>query len=169
MLVYAPTVVGSYRLVERVAAGGMGLVFRAEHLRLGRTAAVKLVPLHRAGPDELRRFEREADSVAQLEHPNILALWDYGEQDGVPYLVMPYIRGGTLKELLERGPVPRGTALPYLRQPADALDYAHEQGIVHRDVKPANVLLDEPRARSTSPTSGSPRCSTRRAADAGPA
>ena len=137
-------ILGSYRLVEQIGKGGMGEVYRAQHLRLGREAAVKILPVNLASEaDFLKRFEREAASAASLDHPNILPVWDYGEQGGVPYLVMPYIRSGTLKERLGRGPLSRQDILRYLSQMADALDYAHEKGIIHRDVKPANMLLDE--------------------------
>ena len=135
---------GSYRLLERIGKGGMGEVYRAQHLKLGREAAVKVLPpalAHEA--DFLKRFEREAASAASLQHPNILAVWEYGEQGGVPYLVMPLIKGGTLKDRLESGILSREALVGYLRQVADALDYAHERGLVHRDVKPANLLLDE--------------------------
>jgi hypothetical protein len=138
------TILGSYRLLERVGQGGMGIVYRAQHLRLGSEAAVKVLPVNLAGePEFLRRFEREAASAAALQHPNILAVWDYGEQDGTPYFVMPHIAGGTLKDQLARGPLPWQDVVKYLRQMADALDYAHERGIIHRDVKPANMLVDQ--------------------------
>ena len=135
---------GSYRLVERIGVGGMGVVFRAVHLKLGREAAVKILPeTLAADQDFLRRFEREAANAAALRHNNILAVWEYGEERGVPYLVMPYIGGGTLRHELAAGPLSPQEALRYLRQIADALDYAHSEGIIHRDVKPANLLLDE--------------------------
>ncbi|HET8628195.1 MAG TPA: serine/threonine-protein kinase [Thermomicrobiales bacterium] len=136
-------VLGAYRLLERIGKGGMGEVYRAQHLKLGREAAVKVLPANLAAEaDFLKRFQREAASAASLEHPNILPVWDYGEQGGAPYLVMPFVRGGTLKDRLERGPLDRAEALNYLGQMAAALDYAHERGIIHRDVKPANMLLD---------------------------
>ncbi|HEX5505063.1 MAG TPA: serine/threonine-protein kinase [Thermomicrobiales bacterium] len=136
-------VLGAYRLLERIGKGGMGEVYRAQHLKLGREAAVKVLPANLAAEaDFLKRFQREAASAASLEHPNILPVWDYGEQGGAPYLVMPFVRAGTLKDRLERGPVDRAEALNYLGQMAAALDYAHERGIIHRDVKPANMLLD---------------------------
>ena len=138
-----PRIVGSYRLEEQVGKGGMGEVYRARHTRLDTERAVKLLPpALAADPDFLKRFEREAASAARLEHPNILTVYEYGEAAGVPYLVMPYVRGGTLKERLARGNLPVGELLNLLGQAAEALDYAHEQGIVHRDVKPANLLLD---------------------------
>ena len=136
-------ILGSYRLEERVGKGGMGEVYRAEHTRLGSERAVKVLPpVLAAEPDFLKRFEREASSAAKLDHPNILPVYEYGEADGVPYLVMPYVKGGTLKERLARGAIGRDELVSYFRQMAEALDYAHQQGLVHRDVKPANMLLD---------------------------
>ncbi len=137
-------VLGAYRLEERIGKGGMGEVYRATHLRLGREAAVKVLPTNLAQePDFLKRFEREASSAASLTHPHILQVYDYGEQDSTPYLVMPYIKGGTLKDRLERGTVAPHLMVKYLTEVADALDYAHRKGIIHRDVKPANILIDD--------------------------
>lgn len=136
-------ILGSYRLAERIGKGGMGEVYRAQHLKLGREAAIKILPVNLASEqDFLKRFEREAASAASLEHPNILAVWEYGEDNGSPYLVMPFIRNGTLKERLGATPIGQQQIIQYLTQMADALDYAHERGIVHRDVKPANMLVD---------------------------
>ncbi|GEM_PF-6572157 len=144
MPIQAGHVLGSYRLVELIGRGGMGEVWQAQDLRLGRAAGVKVLPVGPTGDADLvPRFQREAASAAALQHPNILAVWDYGEQDGILYLVMPFVPGGPLTDQLTRGPLPPGTALRYLRQMADALDYAHEHGIVHRDVKPDNVLMGD--------------------------
>ncbi len=137
-------ILGAYRLEERIGKGGMGEVYRARHTRLGREAAVKILPANLVTEsDFLKRFEREAASAASLTHPNILQVYDYGEQDGVPYLVMPYIKNGTLKDRLESGDVTPAQMARYLTEVAEALDFAHQKGIIHRDVKPANILIDE--------------------------
>src|SRR6476659_8587444 len=136
-------ILGSYRLIERIGKGGMGEVYRAVHVRLGSERAVKVLPANLANePDFLKRFEREAASAARLDHPNILPVYDYGEEGGTPYIVMPYVKGGTLKDVMTRGQLPQAEMLHYLKQMADALDHAHGQGLIHRDVKPANMLLD---------------------------
>jgi serine/threonine protein kinase len=140
---------GGYRLLERIGRGGMGDVYRAQHLRLGREAAIKVLHTHLASdPDFLRRFEREAASVARLDHPSILPIWEFGEQDGSPYLVMPLMRGGNLADRLRREALTPDEIVSYLRDLASALDYAHRQGLIHRDVKPANMLLTDQRGRA---------------------
>ena len=136
--------IGDYRFVARIDEGGMGAVYRAVHQTLGNEVAIKVLPTALASDETARQwFRRGAASAAALQHPNILSVCDYGEHDGAPYLVMPYINGGTLKDRLLAGPLSQDEAIGYLRQLAAALDFAHEQGIIHRDVKPANLLLDE--------------------------
>ncbi len=146
MAVTPGTLLGRYRLLERAGAGGMSEVWRAEDQTLHRTVAVKVIhdPIA-ADPTFAERFLREARLVAGLEHPNILSVYDFGtaplEGKEVSYLVMPLVSGGSLKERIT-GPVPPADAVPWLAAIAAALDHAHAKGILHRDVKPGNVLLD---------------------------
>src|SRR5438309_3877686 len=133
---------GPYEILAAVGAGGMGEVYRARDTRLDRTVAVKILPDHLASRAELReRFEREARTVASLNHPHICTLHDIGHQDGTDYLVMEYLEGETLAQRLLRGPLPLEQVLQYAIQIADALDKAHRKGITHRDLKPGNIML----------------------------
>ena len=146
MTVREGTLLGRYRLLTRAGTGGMAEVWRAEDTGLHRTVAVKVVldPIAR-DPAYVERFVREARLAAGLSHPNVLPVYDAGTADvdglEVPFVVMPLVTGGSLKEKL-RGPVPFATAVAWLGALASALDHAHAQGILHRDVKPGNVLLD---------------------------
>jgi serine/threonine protein kinase len=130
-----------------VGQGGMGAVFLAQQSRPRRQVAVKvLLPMVPLSPNQLaaflERFRRETDAAASLEHPHIVPVHEYGERDGLAYLVMPYVGGGTLRDEMEReGPLPLPTVLNYLDQVAVALDFAHEHGVIHRDIKPANILM----------------------------
>ncbi|MFL5628839.1 MAG: serine/threonine-protein kinase, partial [Ktedonobacteraceae bacterium] len=141
------TVLGNCTLQKILGQGGMGAVFLAQQSRPRRQVAVKvLLPATALTKHQraafLERFRRETDAAASLEHPNILPVYEYGERDGFAYLVFPYISGGTLRDLLENeGPLPLSKALNYTEQLAAALDFAHERGVVHRDVKPANILI----------------------------
>ncbi len=133
---------GPYELGEAIGAGGMGEVYRARDTRLDRTVAIKVLPAHLADSPELRqRFEREARAISSLNHPHICSLYDVGYQDGVSFLVMEYLEGETLAQRLERGAMPLSDVLKYAVQIADALDKAHRQGVVHRDLKPGNIML----------------------------
>jgi len=135
---------GQYVLVEKLGAGGMGEVHRAEHRLLRRPCAVKLIrPEHAGDPEALRRFEREVQATAALTHPNTVAIYDYGiSDDGTFYYVMEYLPGATLEEVVTRdGPMEPARAVHVLRQIAGALQEAHEAGLTHRDIKPGNVML----------------------------
>ncbi len=142
MTIAAGTRFGPYEIADQVGAGGMGEVYRATDTRLDRTVAIKVLPEHLADRAELReRFEREAKAVSSLNHPHICTLHDIGEQDGIHYLVMEYVDGETLQQRLEKGRLPLDQALEYAIQIADALDKAHRQGVVHRDLKPGNIMI----------------------------
>lgn len=132
---------GRYHLLEPLGEGGMAAVYRAHDTRLEREVAIKVIRTDfDRDPAFLKRFEREARALAQLTHPHIVHVLDAGEQDGTPYVVMDYVAGGTLKALTGR-PLPAAEAARLVVPIARALDHAHRQGIVHRDVKPANILL----------------------------
>jgi serine/threonine-protein kinase len=137
---------GQYVLKEQVGAGGMGEVYRAEHVLLRRPCALKVIRPGRAGdPKHLRRFEREVQVTATLTHPNTVQIYDYGHaQDGTFYYVMEYLPGRTLEELVRReGPLPPARAVHFLRQVCGALREAHGRGLIHRDIKPGNVMVCE--------------------------
>jgi Tol biopolymer transport system component len=133
---------GPYEIVAPLGAGGMGEVYRARDTRLERTVAVKVLPPHFIGNADLRqRFEREAKAVSALNHPHICTLHDVGQEGDVEYIVMEYLEGETLLDRLQRGPLPLGQALRHAVEIADALDKAHRSGVIHRDLKPGNVML----------------------------
>src|ERR1700694_2530382 len=133
---------GPYEILSSIGAGGMGEVYRAKDTRLDRTVAIKVVPAHLADKPELReRFEREARTIASLNHPHICTLHDIGHQDGIDYLVMEYLEGKTLAQRLLKGPLPLEQVLRYAIEIADALDKAHRKGVTHRDLKPGNIML----------------------------
>jgi serine/threonine protein kinase len=132
---------GQFRVAERIGSGGMAMVFKAYQPTLDRYVAIKVLPAHYArDPVFVKRFEREARSVAKLAHPNIVQIHDFGEQDNIIYIVMEYVDSGTLKDRLKR-PLPVAEAVDFIIQAAEGLECAHRNGIVHRDVKPANMLV----------------------------
>jgi TolB-like protein len=135
---------GPYEILAELGRGGMGEVYRARDPRLGRDVALKIIASAASGdPEALHRFEREARTLASISHPHIVPIYDVGEQDGVPYIVTELVEGRSLRELLAEGSLPPGEAARLAAQIASALSAAHEKGVLHRDVKPENVLVDE--------------------------
>jgi serine/threonine-protein kinase len=140
------TIVGErYRIVSRIGVGGMGAVYRAEHTMMRRDLAIKVLLPELGGKDEFaRRFEREAESASRLAHPNIITVTDFGRTaEGFLFLVMEFLAGESLSDVIGAGPLPRERALAVIRQILRALDHAHAAGVVHRDLKPDNIMLVE--------------------------
>jgi len=136
------TKLGPHEILAPIGAGGMGEVYKARDTRLDRIVAIKVLPDHLSNKPDLReRFEREARTIASLNHPHICTLHDIGHQDGIDYLVMEYVEGETLAQRLTKGPLPLDQTLKYAIEIADALDKAHRKGITHRDLKPGNIML----------------------------
>lgn len=139
------TRLGEYDLLEQIGEGGMGAVYKARHRRMNRIVALKVLSPRIVGtPQAIERFQREVQTISQLSHPHIVTAFDAGEDQGVHYLVMEFVAGQDLSSLLrERGRLPVTEALRYILQTAEGLEYAHKKGIVHRDIKPGNLLLDQ--------------------------
>jgi serine/threonine protein kinase len=136
------TKLGPYEILGPLGAGGMGEVYRARDSRLARDVAVKVLPASFvADPERLRRFEQEARATGQLNHPNILGVFDTGTHGGAPYVVTELLEGATLRDKLAGGPLPVRKTLEYARQIAQGLAAAHQKGIVHRDLKPENLFV----------------------------
>src|SRR3954467_675891 len=137
-----PTRLGPYEIIAAIGAGGMDEVYRARDTRLDRTVAIKiLIEDLSSNPQSRQRFEREAKAISSLSHPHICPLFDVGQHDGLNYLVMEYLEGDTMAARLRKGPLPPDQVLQYAIQIADALDTAHQHGVIHRDLKPGNVML----------------------------
>jgi eukaryotic-like serine/threonine-protein kinase len=133
---------GVYEIASLLGAGGMGEVYRAKDHRLNRHVALKILPAAVASdPERLARFEREAQVLAALNHPNIAAIYGVEDSGGTPALVMELVEGETLADRLARGAVPLDEAIPIATQIAEAVEAAHEQGIIHRDLKPSNITV----------------------------
>src|SRR5262252_5025458 len=133
---------GPYEIIALIGSGGMGEVYRARDHRLGRDVAVKILPASfAADADRLRRFEQEARAVAALNHPNILAVHDIGQQDSTPYIVSELLEGESLRAILARGPLSHRKAIDYSIQIAHGLAAAHSKDIAHRDLKPDNIFV----------------------------
>src|SRR5262250_1002414 len=136
------TDLGPYEVLGSLGVGGMGEVYRARDTRLDRSVAIKILPAQfSADPVRKQRFEREAKTISSLNHPHICVLHDIGHQDGIDYLVMECVEGETLAKRLEKGPLPLDQVLQCGAQIADALDKAHRSGVVHRDLKPGNIMM----------------------------
>ena len=136
------TTFGRYRIDQFIGSGGMAAVYKAYDIRLDREVAIKVLPQISQTDEYIARFQREAKAMARLFHPNIVSVHDFGQQDGNLYLVMDFIRGGTLESILSVQPIPYLEAINFLLPVVNALGYAHQQGVIHRDVKPANILMD---------------------------
>ena len=133
-----------YKLEERIGAGGFGTVYRARQSTVDREVAIKIIlPAFANNPDFIRRFESEAHTIARLEHPHITPLIDFWRDPEGAYLVMRYLRGGSIRDALQDGPYELIAASQVIDQIASALDFAHRHKVIHRDIKPANILLDE--------------------------
>src|SRR6266851_4979920 len=142
MALASGTRLGPYEIFSSIGAGGMGEVYKARDTRLDRIVAIKVLPAHLADRAELReRFDREAKTIASLNHPHICTLYDTGHQDEIDFLVMEYIEGETLAQRLVKGALPIQQVLQYAIEISDALDKAHRIGVTHRDLKPGNIML----------------------------
>ncbi len=136
--------IGGYEILNRIGRGGMATVYCARQNSMNRLVAIKVLPRELMNDDTyLQRFEREARIVSQLEHRNIVPVYDYGQYENQPYIVMRYMNAGSVDDLLAKGPLQVEQALDILEQIAPALDYAHGRGILHRDLKPSNILMDD--------------------------
>ena len=150
-----PAKVGRFEVLATVGQGAFGTVYQARDPELDRIVAIKVPRAGNLGPDA-DRFVREARSVAQLRHPGIVPVHEVGQQDGVPYLVSDFVQGVTLADLLTaRRPTPREAA-QLIAAVADALHYAHTQGVIHRDVKPSNIMLEQAEPGASAPGVGAP-------------
>jgi serine/threonine protein kinase len=134
---------GDYELLEEIARGGMGVVYKARQVSLNRLVALKMILAGQlAGETEVQRFYAEAQTAANLQHPNIVAIHEVGQHGGQHYFSMDYVAGRTLADLVRDQPLPAEQAVGYVKIVAEAIHFAHQQGTLHRDLKPSNVLID---------------------------
>src|SRR6202140_2425032 len=142
MAIVAGQKIGPYEVAAQIGAGGMGEVYKARDPRLNRDVAIKILPASfSADPDRLQRFAQEARAAAALNHPNILSIFDIGDDHGAPYVVSELLEGETLRDRLRNGPLSSRKAIDYGRHIVSGLAAAHEKGIVHRDLKPENIFV----------------------------
>ena len=135
---------GQYTILEEAGRGGMATVYLAKQTSMNRSVAIKVLPPHFLhDPSFLERFKREVEVISQLEHPHILPIYEFGEADGMPYIAMRFLGGGSMAQMIRRGVPDLDELVRPMRQVSQALDYAHLQGIIHRDLKPGNIMLDE--------------------------
>ncbi|MEQ1829350.1 MAG: serine/threonine-protein kinase, partial [Pirellula sp.] len=136
--------VPGYQILSELGRGGIGIVYKARHLQLNRYVALKmLLAGHFASPNLLRRFFVEAEATARLQHPNIVQIYEVGQIEGCPFLALEFVNGGTLSQSVNGRPLPPREAVSIVKQLARAVHFAHEQGVVHRDLKPGNVLIQK--------------------------
>src|SRR6516225_7129214 len=164
MALTSGTKLGPYEIQSPLGAGGMGEVYRARDTRLDRCVAVKILPSHLSDNSEARqRFDREARAISSLNHPHICTLHDVGHQDGIDFLVMEFLEGETLADRLVKGPLPLEQVLKYGIEICEGLEKAHRGGVMHRDLKPGNIMLTKTGAKlmdfglaKTAPSSAPP-------------
>jgi eukaryotic-like serine/threonine-protein kinase len=139
------TIGGKYKVLEQIGSGGMAVVYRGEHIYLKKPVAIKvMLPSFSEKPELVQRFLQEAEMASKLDHPNIVKIFDFGDEDGLLYLVMQFIDGDTLERILRhRGKLSLREAINITLQVLSALQYAHEKGLVHRDIKPGNVMINK--------------------------